>query len=153
MRGGAASCTLIPRGCLFRKVGEADSGAIHDVGERQPLGWRSDGNSEALYACQIHPQNDCCAQPLPNRQPVGGADDGRAASRLLTGWGRHTDVSRGSDRSPETHHAPPSRQKHFNEPTGNTPTNHHQVRQTKKEGTNKNCGEKTPTDKFRRAFK
>ncbi len=67
-----------------------DIAVIHDGGERQPLGWRSDENSEALYPCQTHPQKDRRAQPQPNRQPKGGADDGRAASRLLTGWGART---------------------------------------------------------------
>ncbi len=77
------------------KVGSSHIHTVHDGGERQPPGWRSDGNSKALYACQIHPQNDRCAQPQPNRQPVGGADDSRAASRLLTGWGLYTNISQG----------------------------------------------------------
>ncbi|QFT96572.1 hypothetical protein FIU85_04595 [Roseovarius sp. THAF8] len=72
-----------------------DLAAVQDGGKRQPLGWRSDGNSEALYASQRHPRNDRCAQPQPNRQPKGGADDGRAASRLLTGWGLDISVSHG----------------------------------------------------------
>ncbi len=75
----------------------ADLAAVPNGGERQPLGGRSDGNYEALYACQTHPRKDRCAQPQPNRQPKGGADDGRAASRLLTGWVLHTSVLQGLD--------------------------------------------------------
>ena len=57
-------------------------------GQRQRLGWRSDSSGGVLYVRKTHPQNECGQPHKPNRQPEGGADDSRAAARLLTGWER-----------------------------------------------------------------